>query len=250
MSMPQEIEHAEPKRRGRKLGGHNKPGHGAGRPRKSPKEEFPEAIWNHGRATVSLTQEHIDDSMRRNSSHCAGVAAIKEAVPDATFVCLDLQSWRLSRNGCRYVGLTPHILQDFLVNYDQGNAVSPITFTLKPAFITRSGRKTQRHTPTNDELKDVGLRVADEQPHISSATNGTAGEQQLAENWKPESPGPDGALVAPIEPKKRGSYKRREPRAKISHTKPDGSIPTTLGGKLPPVSVLARREFGLRQVRR
>jgi hypothetical protein len=35
-------------------------------------------------------------------------------------------------------------------------------------------------------------------------------------------------------------------RAKVSATKPDGSIPTTFGGKLPPVSVLARREFGLR----
>jgi hypothetical protein len=33
-----------------------------------------------------------------------------------------------------------------------------------------------------------------------------------------------------------------------SHCK--GSIPTTLGGKLPPVSVLARREFGLRVLRK
>jgi hypothetical protein len=36
----------------------------------------------------------------------------------------------------------------------------------------------------------------------------------------------------------------------ISATKLDGSIPTTLGGKLPPVSVLSRREFGLRALRR
>jgi len=43
-----------------------------------------------------------------------------------------------------------------------------------------------------------------------------------------------------------------EPRKRraISATKPDGSIPVTLGGKLPPVSVLARREFGLRASRR
>ena len=49
------------------------------------------------------------------------------------------------------------------------------------------------------------------------------------------------------EPKQR---KPRQPRAKISQTKLDGSIPTTLGGKLPPVSVLSRREFGLRALRR
>jgi hypothetical protein len=44
--------------------------------------------------------------------------------------------------------------------------------------------------------------------------------------------------------------RRRVARAKVSATKPDGSIPTTLGGKLPPVSVLSRREFGLRALRR
>ena len=49
------------------------------------------------------------------------------------------------------------------------------------------------------------------------------------------------------------NYTRANPsaslRAKVSATKPDGSIPTTLGGKLLPVSVLARREFGLRALR-
>jgi hypothetical protein len=39
------------------------------------------------------------------------------------------------------------------------------------------------------------------------------------------------------------------PRAKVS-TAHKGSIPTTLGGKMPPVSVLARREFGLRVLRK
>jgi hypothetical protein len=43
---------------------------------------------------------------------------------------------------------------------------------------------------------------------------------------------------------------KRKPRARISQTKPDGTIPVTLGGKLPPVSVLARREFGLRCLRK
>jgi hypothetical protein len=206
----------EPKKRGRKLGGKNKPGHHAGRPRKPP-EEFPESVWSHGRAAVSLTQEMIDTSMQRNSSHCAGVAAIKAAIPDATFVCLDLQSWRFSRKGCRYVGLTPHVLQEFIINYDQGNSVAPINFTLKPAFISRTGKK-RRQTPSNDELKDVGLRVAKED----------ASKNKLV------------------------PYAGKEPRKRrtISQTRPDGSIPITLGGRPPPVSVLARREFGLRALRR
>ena len=69
---------------------------------------------------------------------------------------------------------------------------------------------------------------------------------------------PDGgALIAPAdnpelanEPNPPPPKRKRVARAKISATKPDGSIPTTLGGKLPPVSVLARREFGLRALHR
>jgi hypothetical protein len=41
----------------------------------------------------------------------------------------------------------------------------------------------------------------------------------------------------------------RVARALVS-TAAKGSIPTTLGGKMPPVSILSRREFGLRQLRK
>jgi hypothetical protein len=43
--------------------------------------------------------------------------------------------------------------------------------------------------------------------------------------------------------------KPRVARAKVSAAS-KGVIPVTLGGKLPPVSVLSRREFGLRALRR
>ena len=42
---------------------------------------------------------------------------------------------------------------------------------------------------------------------------------------------------------------KRKRRAKVS-TAAKGSVPTTLGGKLPPVSILSRREFGLRVLRK
>ena len=41
----------------------------------------------------------------------------------------------------------------------------------------------------------------------------------------------------------------RVARALVS-TASKGSIPTTLGGKIPPVSILSRREFGLRMLRK
>jgi hypothetical protein len=226
MSM-QEVEHTEPKRRGRKLGGKNKPGHHAGRPRKHPVEEFAPSVWEHGRAEISVEQKHIDKALRANSSHCAIAFAIRDAIPDATFISVDLQTirWSNPKRGVRYCFLTPHVAQqDIIIPFDQGEECKPVSFKMKPAFITRIGAK-RNHTPEPDQLRGTGLRVSDEQ------------ERKLIP-------------YAGKEPEKRGAYKRRQPRAKISATKPDGTIPVTLGGKLPPVSILARREFGLRQVRR
>jgi hypothetical protein len=223
----------EQSKRGRKLGGKNKPGHRAGRPRKPP-EEFHPSIWESGRATIAVEQRHFDEALRANSSHCAIAFAIRDAMPTARRISVDLQTirWTDSKRGVRYCFLTPHVAQqDVIIPFDQGEECKPVTFRMKPAWVTRIGAK-RNHTPEPDQLKGTGLRVADDQPHIGSA--------------------PDRKLIpyAGKEPEKRGTYKRREARAMISATKPDGTIPTTLGGKLPPRSVLARREWGLRALRK
>jgi hypothetical protein len=70
---------------------------------------------------------------------------------------------------------------------------------------------------------------------------GSEAEQELSRGWKPVSPDPWKEVAEP--------RTRRIPRAKVSAAA-KGSVPVTLGDKLPPVSVLARREFGLRMLRR
>lgn len=212
---------APPKRRGRKPGSRNEPGHHAGRPRKNLREEFAPSVWEHGRCEISVLQKHIDEALRANSSHCAIAFAIRDAIPDATFIAVDLQTirWSNPKRGVRYCFLTPTIAQhDVIIPFDQGEECKPVTFKMKPAFITRIGEK-RNHTPEPDQLKGTGLKVAEEP------------ERRLIPYAGKEKP----------EPRKRRA---------ISATKPDGSIPVTLGGKLPPVSVLARREFGLRALRR
>jgi hypothetical protein len=262
MSIPQEPsapylapEVGGKRRGGRKRGGKNKPGHKAGRPRK-PAEKFHPSIWESGRAEIPVLEKHLATARRANSSHCAIAMAIADAVPHARRIAVDLQTirWTDPKKGVRYCFLTPHAAQqDVIIPFDQGEECKPVTFRMKPAFVTRIGAK-RNHTPGAEQLKGTGLKVAEEQPHVPAGGNITAPEQALAENWKPESPGRGGALVAPIEKddalrEKRGTYKRR-PRAMISATKPDGTIPTTLGGKLPPVSVLSRREYGMRVLRK
>jgi hypothetical protein len=250
--------------RGRPRGSRNKPDHKAGRPKKPP-EVFAPSIWESGRAEISVRQKHIDEALRANSSHCAIAMAIKDAVPDARYIAVDLQTirWTNPKRGVRYCFLTPAVAQhDIIIPFDQGETCKPVTFRMKPAFVSKAGARYRRHTPDPDQLKGTGLKVAEEQPHIPAESPldapASGAEKALTENWKPKSGTPDGALIAPADnpelakepnppPPKR---KRRTARAKISATKPDGSIPVTLGGKLPPVSVLARREWGLRALRR
>jgi hypothetical protein len=117
-----------------------------------------------------VEQRHIDKALQRDSSHCAVAEAIKEAIPDATFVSVDLQTIRFSRRGLRYVFLTPHLARDCIVNFDQGlrDLLKPFELKLRPAIIARSGKK-KTHTPTNEELRGTGLTVNKTQLHLSDA---------------------------------------------------------------------------------
>jgi hypothetical protein len=227
------------------------------------------AAWCEGKVEISVLDKHLNDAMARNSSHCATAEAIKEQVPEARFIAVDLQTirWSDPKRGLRYVFLTPHAIQsDVIVPFDQGERQNckPVTVRMKPAFVTKCGRKSQRHTPDPEQLKQLGLKVADVQAHIPTSKSPNVGlesappapdpEQQLAAMWKPERdpwagrdrPAAEADEADPIEPAPKP---KRVARAKVSAA-PKGSIPTTLGGKLPPVSVLARREFGLRALRR
>jgi hypothetical protein len=234
-----------PKKRGRKLGGKNKPGHKAGRPRK-PAEVFAPSIWESGRAGIAVRQQHLDAALRANSSHCAIAMAIKDAVPDAKHIAVDLQTirWTNPKRGVRYCFLTPAVAQhSVIIPFDQGETCKPVTFRMKPAFVVRMGAK-RRHTPDPERLRGTGLRVAEEQAHLP---NSEPKPESSPESEPTPASSPDKAKVPYVGKEPR---KPRVPRAKISETPPDGSVPVTLGGKLPPVSVRARREFGLRALRR
>jgi hypothetical protein len=180
-----------PKGAGRPKGGRNRPGHRAGCPRK-PREELPPSIWEHGKAEIAVQQKHIDHAMERNSSHCAIADAIKDAVPHARFISVDLQTirWTDPNKGVRYCFLTPAVAQqDVIIPFDQGerDKCKPVTFRMKPAFVTRTGKK-RTHTPDADQLKDAGLKVAEEQPHISP-------EQSAGEDTASEAPEPNRTLA-------------------------------------------------------
>ena len=165
--------------------------------------------------------------------------AIQKAIPDARHICVDLQTIRWTRKGLRYVFLTPHVAQDNIIAFDQGEraAIKPFTLRTRPAHIAKAGKR-RRETPSDGELRGTGLTVNPVQLHISEAT-----PQRFAEKGE-RNLDPDRIDGPPPAPKQT-----RVARRKVS-TAAKGSVPTTLGGKLPPVSILSRREFGLRVMRK
>jgi hypothetical protein len=119
--------------------------------RKNPKEIFAQSVWDHGRCEISVLQKHIDEALRANSSHCAIAMAMADALPNARRISVDLQTirWTDCKKGIRYCFLTPHIAQtDVIIPFDQGERekCKPVTFSMNPAFVTRTGKK-RTHTP-------------------------------------------------------------------------------------------------------
>jgi hypothetical protein len=244
MTMPQEVEHAEPKRRGRPLGSRNRENHRAGRPKGGgkPKETFDEALWQNGRRRISVEDTHIAESLQRSSSACAIAEALKQQIPHAIHVSVDLATirWTDSSKQLRYTALTPACAQQLVVDFDQGlrEKLSPISFDLKPVIIARSGAR-RRQVPEASDLRGTGISPAAPSPE----------EKALADNWHPQPQADrNGALVEPVEKQKRQPRMART----VSRAKPSGEVPVVLGGRMPPISALPsnQRAFGLRQARR
>ncbi len=121
---------------------------------------------------------------------------------------------------------------------------------MRPCHISRSGKR-RTHTPSNAELRGTGLTVNKAQPHHGEPNRSRASSkkmelptanppQRLTESGE-RNLDPN-RIDGPPPP-------RRVARAMVS-TAPKGSIPTTLGGRMPPTSILSRREYGLRQLRK
>jgi hypothetical protein len=95
------------------------------------------------RATIQVTQQHIDTATPKNSGHCMIADALKAAFPDAQSVAVDVQTirWTDPAKSQRYIYLTPRSAQVALVRWDQGIVIEPFSFKLKGAQIIRAKRK-------------------------------------------------------------------------------------------------------------
>jgi hypothetical protein len=125
---------------------------------------------------IYVTEDHIEDSIRRSSGHCMIADAIKDSVPGAKRVSADLATIRYTRGENRYVFLTPRAAQLALVQFDQGDeSIEPFEFRLPQAAqitpVKKSGpRKIQ---PKADHAPVVrGGRLPPEGPLSNNSRRG------------------------------------------------------------------------------
>lgn len=96
------------------------------------------------RFNIEVTEKDIQKAKRNDSYVCVVSQAIARAIPDATSIETDTQAIRFTRNGQRYVYLTPYAVQGYVIAFDAGDEIKPFSFQLRdPAKV-----KGKRRTPT------------------------------------------------------------------------------------------------------
>jgi len=100
---------------------------------------------------LSIKSTHIDESIRSAANHCMIAAAIKEKIPTARWVLVDLQSirWTDRKAGRRFIFRTPLMAQKALLDFDKGMSVRPFEFTL-PAPESKPIQKRPARKPKTD----------------------------------------------------------------------------------------------------
>lgn len=96
---------------------------------------------------ISVTEKHIADGIPAHSGHCMVAEAIKQSLPRAQYVAVDVQTIRwtdpVSRE--RHVALTPRSVQGLIFNFDKGVRPKPFSFDLRSGQVVPMGRDTKKN---------------------------------------------------------------------------------------------------------
>lgn len=96
---------------------------------------------------LQVEQHHIDNAQRKNSHCCMIADALKEALPEAKFISVDLQSIRFSIDKVRYFYFTPTIAQHALLKFDQGIKLRPLEFTMRSGITKKVEPRANKDRP-------------------------------------------------------------------------------------------------------
>jgi hypothetical protein len=102
--------------------------------------------------SLQVTKALIEQATAKESRTCMIAQAVRTAIPSARNVMVDLATIRFTdaKNRSRYIYLTPHTVQQNLVDFDQGKPVEPFRVRLRlaqvaPATATKNGKTKRKY---------------------------------------------------------------------------------------------------------
>ena len=195
---------------------------------------------------LDISEDIIRRAIRGDSTACMIADAVKEQVPGAKYVAVDLQSvrWTDPVKGLRYVYLTPSNAQGALVMFDQGIEMEPFKVKLRGAQVTRSKALLP-------DVPRLGKQSSSKSPEVIEARK-LAREQKAAfvaeRRERAEAEGrvaTDGRILG--DPMKVPSG----PLTMASGSSSGTSLPVPRGGRPPRTAALPAkmRQFGMRALK-
>ena len=106
------------------------------------------------RPTIEVTQEIIDQAVRKDSGHCVIADGLRLALPEARRISVDLATIRFSLDGRRYIFATPRRAQETLLKFDDGAVIEPLQVRLhKPLQVTLTKTTRPNEGPARAERR-------------------------------------------------------------------------------------------------
>jgi hypothetical protein len=138
------------------------------------------------RLAINVPQDIIDTSAVKDSSHCMIAEAIGRAVPNATYISVDLATIRFTDKsaGVRYIYLTPRGAQQALLQFDDGEKPEAFSFTLRDAHVVACGTAGKGRTSLEQHPKgetNVPIRVGGKVPPTGPLATGSGSNQARSE---------------------------------------------------------------------
>jgi hypothetical protein len=102
---------------------------------------------------IHISKKNIEEATIKDSNHCMIADAVKDRIPSAQYIKVDLQSIKFSlpETKERYTYFTPPRAQMNIIRFDQGDkSIEPFKFDLKdPVLVEKTGAHSSKVNRTN-----------------------------------------------------------------------------------------------------
>jgi hypothetical protein len=84
---------------------------------------------------VEVTQQDIDRGRPRDSGRCVVATALARSLPEAHHFLVDVAAIRFTLNEERWHYIPPTVVAAYVVAFDAGDVLEPMTFELRDALV-------------------------------------------------------------------------------------------------------------------